>query len=477
MTHRRAHPVPSKHALSRRLFLRGAAGGAAVTVALPLLEGMLNTNGSAFADGTPRPTRFGVWFFGNGVLPSEWGVSGTGTTWTPRRALVPVAEGWGRDYLTVLSGLTVPAYGTTATYKNDPHHNYNHGHHSGAATALSGDQFQRRVNDVAQDGAISSHFRHASIDQVAAAYFEERGLLGSKLRSLEVSVVGRSSTREGPTFRSISQNGGGLENPPEYVPAALFERLFGTKPGAMGYPKGRASVLDAVREDFGALSPKLSAADRRRAEQHLEGVRSLEKQLAAADVACKPPKHPGQHPELAMHDAIAPKNAAFAELVTYVLACDLTRVFSMAFTRVGSPLYHAASGLKAHGHHSTSHGSAWEVPIGNATVFTMRQLRVLMDKLHATPDGDGTLLDHLSMLVLSEHGNGHTHDTLKTPLPALIVGKGGGRLRGNRHWVRTDASDCITRAGLTALHGAGVALPSWGRGIAAAKAPIAEALR
>lgn len=467
------------HALGRRLFLRGVVGGASVTVALPILEGMLSGNGTAFADGAPKPTRFGVWYFGNGVNPVEWGADGAGSAWTPRTALKPIAEGWGRNYVTVLSGLTVPDYSLSATYKNDPLHNYSQGHHSGAATVLSGDQFERRVSDVAQDGAISSHFRHRTVDQEAAAYFASKGLsAGTAYPSLQLSIVGEQSTKEGPTFRSISQNGGGSENLGIYDPATLFERLFGVNPGAMAFKGSRASVLDAVREDMKSLEPRLSAADRARVEQHLDGVRGIEQRMAMESVTCAPPVRPGAHPKLATDDDIVPKNAAFVELLTHALACGMTHVFSVAFTRVGNPLRHAASGLKAHNHHITTHsGGDWKTPVGRATVFTMQQLRVLMNALYNTPDGDGNLLDNVSILVASEHADGSTHDVLKTGLPSLIIGKGGGRLKGNQHWARKSTSEYITKASFTALRGAGVDLPTWGRGVAVARSPVTEVFR
>ena len=55
----------------------------------------------------------------------------------------------------------------------------------------------------------------------------------------------------------------------------------------------------------------------------------------------------------------------------------------------------------------------------------------LLEKLRATPDGDGTLLDHSIMLWGAAMGDGDHH----TPydLPITLVGGGCGTLEGNRH--------------------------------------------
>lgn len=56
--------------VDRRRVLRGVLNGAAVTVALPILDCMLNDSGTAFAaTGQPLPVRFGTWFWGLGIDP------------------------------------------------------------------------------------------------------------------------------------------------------------------------------------------------------------------------------------------------------------------------------------------------------------------------------------------------------------------------------------------------------------------------
>ncbi len=92
--------------LGRRTFLRGVAGGAAVAVGLPLLDIMLNENGTALADGGAVPSRFGTFYWGGGILHSAWVPSQTGMSWSLPYSLTPFEEVSPdlRDYLTLVTG-------------------------------------------------------------------------------------------------------------------------------------------------------------------------------------------------------------------------------------------------------------------------------------------------------------------------------------------------------------------------------------
>ncbi|HYJ11942.1 MAG TPA: DUF1552 domain-containing protein, partial [Polyangiaceae bacterium] len=67
--------VLDKLRVSRRFALRGALGGIGVAMWLPVLDAMCNDSGTAFAQGEPLPTSFGIFFWGNGIHP--------GPLWTP----------------------------------------------------------------------------------------------------------------------------------------------------------------------------------------------------------------------------------------------------------------------------------------------------------------------------------------------------------------------------------------------------------
>src|SRR5688572_20420331 len=95
----------NRRPISRRTVLRGMlAGGAAISVPLPRLAGMLNGNGTAYAQGAPLPVRFGTWFFGNGIIPDRWipSATGRGGAWQLSEQLEPLAQV--KPWLSVLTG-------------------------------------------------------------------------------------------------------------------------------------------------------------------------------------------------------------------------------------------------------------------------------------------------------------------------------------------------------------------------------------
>ena len=81
----------SQNKLSRRTMLRGMLGGAAIGIGLPMLEIFMNDHGTALADGDAFPKRFGIFFWGNGMLPPKWNPTTTGANWEMTEQLAPLA--------------------------------------------------------------------------------------------------------------------------------------------------------------------------------------------------------------------------------------------------------------------------------------------------------------------------------------------------------------------------------------------------
>lgn len=427
-----------KVTLDRRTFLRGVLAGAGVSIALPALDIMFDDNGDAFAGGEPIPTRFGVWFWGNGVRREHWIPSGEGADWVAGEELAPLESV--RDYLSVVTGLEVK----TAT----------HPHHSGMAGIMTGARYEQV--GTTRDTIVST-FARQSIDQVAADHFSGQ----TPYRSLELGVTRFWGTDEGTTFQHLSHNGPNNVNPSEYSPANVFNRLFGgPPPDAPRVAAARLSVLDVVGRQVGRLQSRLGTRDRQRLDQHLSSIREIERRLQTAAPQCVTPDNPGDFSDQG-DEPIAEKNQAMSGLLAMALACDLTRVFSVLFSTAGSGVRFWQVGAN-NSLHQINHDEAPPAPTVHAcVVYEMQMLEVFLRTLRDTPvgpDGDN-LLDHSSILCTTELSEGwdHTNDEF----PILIAGKASGRLRGGVHYRSPDRENA-SKALLTVLKAAGLPLTDFG---------------
>ncbi len=423
--------------MRRRTFLRGLLGGAAVSVALPPLEALMNTHGTAWADGGELPTRFGVWFWGNGVRREHWIPDGEGAGWRPRAEMQPLESV--RGYVSPVTGLEIK----TAT----------HPHHSGMTGIMTGARYHQV--GTTRDTIVTT-FAHPSCDQIAAAHFEGQ----TPFRSLELAVCRFRGTDEGTTFQHLSHNGPNNVNPSEYSPAAAFRRLFGMGPTAPQIDLARRSVLDAVNDQIRALQGKVGARDRVRLEQHFASIRALELRLDTGSPQCATPPEPAaDYPDVEGREQIAEKNRAMSDLMAVALACDLTRAFSIMFSTAGSGVIVWPAGAR-NSLHQICHDEAVPQPTVHAAItYTMEQLAYFLGRLRDTPEGDGNLLDRCSILCTTELSEGNVHSNDEFPI--LVAGKGGGRLKGGVHY-RSRNRENASLAVLTALRGAGVPLPAWG---------------
>lgn len=424
---------------TRRTVLRGLMGGAVASVALPTLECMLTDNGTAWAqDGAPIPTRFGVWFWGNGVRRSQWLPNGTGVNWQANTEMAPLDPV--KPWVSPVTGMEIK----TAS----------HPHHSGMTGIMTGARYHQV--GTTRDTIVTT-FAQPSVDQLAAAHFEGQ----TPLRSLEVAVCRFRGTDEGTTFQHLSHNGPNNVNASEYSPSTLFRRLFGMGPTDAQLESARRSVLDAVNGRIRSLQAQVGARDRQRLEQHFDSIRALELRLAAGERICARPPMPSDYPDIEGREQIAEKNTVMSQLVALALACDMTRAFSVMFSTAGSGVIVWPAGAN-NSLHQICHDEPGDQPIVHAAVvYQMQQLSTFLQILRDTPEGDGNLLDNCSILCTTElsEGNRHSNDEF----PILIAGKGGGRLRGGVHY-RANGRENTSRAVLTALRGAGVPAASFGHG-------------
>ncbi len=427
-----------KTLLDRRTVLKGLVGGAAVGVSLPLLDIFLNNNGTALADGTALPRRFGWWIWGNGVIPERWFPEETGAGFAMSPELMPFSD-IGHE-ISIVSGMKVFGENLEA-------------HFAGPAGLLAG-------HPLSVNGQTT--FESPSVDVVV------RNAIGgaTRFRSIETAV------QRG--VRSFSVNGPNNVNAPEGNPLALFMRIFGegfTMPGEEPIidPKWalRRSVLSGVQDDITRLEARLGSHDKIRLDQHLTNVRELELQLLRLEdsppnlAACELPEAPlGQYPDEDGREQVFAKHRAVADILTYALACDQTRVFSTMFSGPVNNIWYPNTTME---HHNLTHNEPGAQPqVDGIVTSIMDQLAYFVRKLASVPEGDGRLLDNLVVLGTTDCSRGLDHSIENYPI--LLAGSACNRLRMGVHHRGNgeNASQVI----MSLIRAMGLNTPAWGVGAA-----------
>lgn len=437
----------AKLTLNRRQLLRGTMGGLAFGLALPTLEAMLDSHGTAYAQTrAPIPKRLGVFYWGNGVRLDRWNPAVTGPDWRLSPELAPLVDV--KPYINVVSGYRAQAgYGRR-------------GHHDGTAAIMSGIPFIELPHEAS---SYSSKFGGPSIDQIAA----DRIGQGTTIPSLQVAISKRVIGGEGPTLQYISHRGPDEPLAPEFSPRALFDRLFGSfTPADPTDPSNalRGRVLDAVKADADRLSRRLGASDRRRLDAHLTAISQLQREISALPPeltsACVEPARPTQENRDA--GGVEPLEAvshAMSDLLALAFACDLTRVATYQLTgSVGYTVYDFL-GL-TRGHHDMSHESSERDNVHRTIHWNMQQFAYLLGKLKDTPEGDGNLLDNSAWLATSDVAEGESHSS--DDYPMVVAGKGGGVLKYPGVHVRGTRNDNTSDVLLTLMRAAGTGVTEVG---------------
>lgn len=409
--------ITHKH-LPRRTVLKSLGA----TIALPLLDAMTPALAKPIAK--QSPIRLAFTYVPNGVTPSAWTPAGVGRDFAMSRILEPLAPF--RQELAVLTGLA---------HKNGRALGDGPGDHARAgASYLTGVHPKKTAGADIRNGI--------SVDQIVAQH------LGSETRypSIELGcedtrTVGNCDSGYSCAYtNSISWRGPSSPNPPVNNPRLVFERLFGlfdagldpaTRARRMRY---RRSILDLVTERTQALTRDLGAPDRRKVDEYLSSVRDIEQRIDAAErdnreLLPTVEKPSGIPPLFADHVKL------MFDLQTLAFQADLARVATMMIGREGSMRTYPEIGVPDPHHPLTHHGGKqdWVEKVTKINEFHMELFAYFVGRLKATPDGDGSLLDH-SMIVYGSglaDGDRHTHEDL----PVLLVGRGDGSLRTGQHVV------------------------------------------
>jgi hypothetical protein len=429
--------IITKMSIPRRTVLRGLGA----SLALPLLDAMVPAFASAQNAATPVK-RLGVVYVPNGVVMKNW-TPATEGAFEMSPTLAPLAPY--QDRVLVLSGLnSKPPAGLTGA---------NIGVHARAATRFLTDVPPKHTNNAEIHAGVS-------MDQMYAKVAGQH----TQLASLELSLEGRDFAGSCDVGYScaysntIAWSSPTTPLPMEHNPRVVFERLFGdggsTEPGArLSRIRKDRSLLDSITDKANRLGRRVGTSDRAKLAEYLEAVRDIERRIARAEQ---------QNAALPLVDQPDGIPTAFADHVKLmfdlqVLAyqTDLTRVITLMLGREISGRTFPEIGVHE-AHHPTSHHNNDQVKLGNLAKINAYHASLFsyyVEKLAKTADGDGTLLDHLTLIYGYGMADGNAH--APSNLPILVLGGGSGTLKGGRH-LRFPAETPLANLHLTLLDKLGV---------------------
>lgn len=396
--------------LDRRTFLRGAG----VALALPWMESMAAAKASSEA----KPKRFCAVYFPYGVSLREAGTPAAEWNWFPAEtgrdfqfgkshaALEPL-----RDEVTILSGLSHPACRQM-------------GGHDTADTWLTAAEMKE------------GHLQNSvSLDQVMAM----RSGDATRYASLILSTDGGVGEPTRASTLSFDRNGTPL--PSSHQPRLIFDRLFGVDPSSAEAQRQRlsnsGSMLDLIAEHSRSLRGKLGKIDQAKLDEYLTSVRQIEQRVERSEQWLEVPKPQVDSSGLSLEaDDSTPGELirTMYDLIYLAFQTDQTRIATYQLGNMNGATSIAGKfpqllGLSASMHtlaHDARKSDAGAEPLGLWDRMLTEQLAYFLERLRATPEGDGTMLD--STIVFYGTSNSQTHVNENY---ALLTA--GGRGLGMRH--------------------------------------------
>ena len=401
--------------LARRTVLRGLGA----SMALPLLDAMLPVFSLRSRAAVKPPHRFQAFYVPNGMAMEYWSPKGDGGAFELSPILEPLAPF--RNQLLVLSGIK-------ATW------NYIHAGASGSfltGTMRGGRNEVEIIADVSMDQLLARQFGRET--QVASL---ELSMDAPNNAGACTGILSCAYTHT-ISWRSPTQ-----PLPMEHNPRAVFERLFGDtgsteRAAREARLQQNKSILDSVSEKLARLRRELGPQDQNKVEEYTESVRDVERRIQKAeqqrDVDLPEIDQPQGVPT-AFEDHLA----VMLELQRLAFQSDLTRVITFMIGKEQSARPYPQIGVPE-AHHPLSHHENRPELVERMSKINRYHAQLFsqhLARLRATPDGDGSLLDHTTIL----YGGGISNSTRHSGdnLPLLVVGGGAGTLKGGRHLNYTD---------------------------------------
>lgn len=422
---------------SRKITRRTVLRGVGASVALPWLEIM--TPRAMASEAVKPPVRLAYFYVPNGVHMSAWRPAGEGRlTELPviLRSLEPV-----KDSITVISNLAA-----------------DHCDGNGAAHEPAGGGF-----------LVGKKCKHSeepevggrSVDQVAAHQIGVETPVDSLALGIDPGHRGDHGY-SGTYMSHISWRSKTTPAALELNPKQLYERLFrGQKPQRPAWDQQRqlssrsdsieASVLDLVAEETRSVQKQLGFSDKRKLEEYLDGLRSVERRIAFSERDSHSHHQEAFQEDPLLHadereipELIIPEGKGIPsdyeehvnlmlDILTLAFQTDTTRVASFMFSYEKSGRSYASIGAPG-SHHSTSHHLDKQENWDELTKINSLHVELfsrMLQRMSKIDEGGSRLLDNVMILYGSgiSDGNRHNHDDL----PIMLAGGAGGSVTGGRH--------------------------------------------
>jgi len=396
--------------LPRRTVLRGLGA----TIALPFLDAMvpaLSLRGRAAA----KPVhRFQTFYVPNGMAMEYWSPKGDGRAFELSPILEPLAPF--RNQMLVLSGIKA---------------NWNYIHAGASGSFLTGTtRGGRNEIEIIAD---------VSIDQLLARHFAGETQVASLELSMDVPANAGACTGNLSCVytHTLSWRSARQPLPMEWNPRVVFERLFGDsgstdRSAREARLRQHKSILDSVTDKLASLKKDLGPADQAKIDEYSEAVRDVERRIHMAE----------QQSDLELPTVDQPQGAPpvfedhlalMLDLQLLAFQSDLTRVITFMIGKEQSARPYPQIGVPE-AHHPLSHHNDIPELIAHMSKINRYHTELFsryLAKLQATPDGDGSVLDHTTILYGSGISNSTRHSG--DNLPLLVMGGGSATLKGGRH--------------------------------------------
>ena len=431
--------IITKKALPRRTFLKGMQA----TLALPLLDAMIPAMTALAQTPAKAVRRLGFVFIPMGCDHARWTPEGMGALDQLSPILSPLESV--KEQLTVVTNMELQ--------------NSYPGTHDTSNSGFLSAAFAKHTES-------SDYFLGTTADQVAAKQMGQ----DTQLRSLELSMdlnplAGVCNNGYACVYTNcLSWSSPTTPLPSEAHPRLVFERLFG-EGGSLAERRAalrsRASLLDSFDDDIARLKGAVGTADRARVDQYLDSIREVERQIQRAEAAASDNLLPDLDRPVGVPQAFGDHAKLMFDLQVLAFQADITRVITFQLTRELSNRTYPEIGVPDPHHPTSHHGGDPEklAKIAKINTFHVSLFAEFLQKLKATPEGNGTLLDNTVYLYGSGMGNSSLHDHVN--LPILVAGGAATGMKGGRH-IRYEQGTSLGNLHLTLLDRVGVHLDTFG---------------